>query len=150
VHRRFEFSTAASVRCLNRHIGGCLLIQSHRNRRTDKRAGADRWHRAVLGGLQTGAHADLRIEERNTAWGKLRACLDHPQTVVRVGAWLGDRLDPELVEHLADLPPGFSWQRARWAAAITADPGRRPAKEGALGGGSAARRWGPIRPAKQN
>lgn len=22
-------------------------------------------------------------------WGKLRACLDHPQTVVRVGAWLG-------------------------------------------------------------
>lgn len=47
------------------------------------------WHRAMLGGVQTGADVDLKIEERNTAWGKLRACLDHPQAVVRVGAWLG-------------------------------------------------------------
>lgn len=47
------------------------------------------WHRALLGGVETGADVNLTVEERNGPWGKLRACLDHPQTVVRVGAWLG-------------------------------------------------------------
>ena len=47
------------------------------------------WHRALLGGIKTGADVDLTIDERNGSWGKLCACLDHPQTVVRVGAWLG-------------------------------------------------------------
>jgi hypothetical protein len=47
------------------------------------------WHRSLLGSVQTGQDVDLRLEECNTLWSKLRACLDHPQTVVRVGAWLG-------------------------------------------------------------
>ncbi len=47
------------------------------------------WHRSLLGGLQTGQDINLRLQERNSHWGKLRACLNHPQTVVRVGAWLG-------------------------------------------------------------
>jgi len=47
------------------------------------------WHRAGLGGLDTGSVADLQIELKDGRWGKLRACLDHPQTVVRVGTWLG-------------------------------------------------------------
>lgn len=47
------------------------------------------WHRAMLGNLPTRQHAELTIVPCLTAWGKVRACIDHPQTVVRVGAWLG-------------------------------------------------------------
>jgi hypothetical protein len=47
------------------------------------------WHRAALGGLEIGSDAPLEIEDRDGALGKLRACIDHPQTVVRVSTWLG-------------------------------------------------------------
>ena len=47
------------------------------------------WHRAALGGLVLGTETELEIKQRDGALGKLRACLDHPQTVVRVSTWLG-------------------------------------------------------------
>lgn len=47
------------------------------------------WYRAALGGLSTQTEATLSIKASNTWWGKFKACTHHPQTVVRVAAWLG-------------------------------------------------------------
>ena len=47
------------------------------------------WFRARLGGLETQKSYPLKIEAANNRYGKLRACFDHPQVVVRVAAWLG-------------------------------------------------------------
>lgn len=47
------------------------------------------WYRARLGGLETQADYPLEVTGADTYWGKLRACLAHPQIVVRVAAWLG-------------------------------------------------------------
>jgi hypothetical protein len=47
------------------------------------------WYRARLGDLQTQHDYPLRIGSANLWHGKLRACMHHPQTVVRVAAWLG-------------------------------------------------------------
>lgn len=47
------------------------------------------WYRARLGGLETQKDYPLEITTGHTSWGKLRACLHHPQIVVRVAAWLG-------------------------------------------------------------
>ena len=47
------------------------------------------WYRAVLGGAPTQSEIQLSIKACNSWWGKFRACTQHPQTVVRVAAWLG-------------------------------------------------------------
>lgn len=47
------------------------------------------WYRAALGGLPTQSNVQLEIKSCNSWWGKFKACTDHPQTVVRVAAWLG-------------------------------------------------------------
>lgn len=47
------------------------------------------WYRSKLGGLDTQSEVDLNIKPSNCWWGKLKACTDHPQVVVRVAAWLG-------------------------------------------------------------
>lgn len=47
------------------------------------------WYRAALGGLSTQMDVPLTIKPCNTWWGHFKACTDHPQTVVRVAAWLG-------------------------------------------------------------
>lgn len=47
------------------------------------------WYRARLGGLETQQDYPLEITAANNCWGKLRACMHHPQIVVRVAAWLG-------------------------------------------------------------
>jgi hypothetical protein len=48
------------------------------------------WHRALLGGLATGQDVPVSYAPCNSwCWGKIRACFDHPQTVVRVSAALG-------------------------------------------------------------
>jgi hypothetical protein len=47
------------------------------------------WYRARLGGLETQKDYPLQITPCDGSWGKLRACIDHPQIVVRVAAWLG-------------------------------------------------------------
>ena len=47
------------------------------------------WFRAKLGGLTTQSEVLLSIKPSNCLWGKFKACTDHPQTVVRVSAWLG-------------------------------------------------------------
>jgi hypothetical protein len=47
------------------------------------------WFRAGLGGIATKADADLSVRPYNSWYGRFMACVDHPQTVVRVAAWLG-------------------------------------------------------------
>ena len=47
------------------------------------------WYRAALGGLSTESEVTLNIKPSNGWWGKFRACIGHPQTIVRVAAWLG-------------------------------------------------------------
>lgn len=46
------------------------------------------WYRARLG-VETQKDYPLRIEVADGLRGKLCACLDHPQIIVRVAAWLG-------------------------------------------------------------
>lgn len=47
------------------------------------------WYRANLGGMSTRNVLSLEIRSCNTWFGKFRACIDHPQVVVRLAAWLG-------------------------------------------------------------
>ena len=47
------------------------------------------WYRARLGDLQTQHEYPLEISAANSWCGKLRACMHHPQILVRVGVWLG-------------------------------------------------------------
>lgn len=47
------------------------------------------WYRAQLGELETQHEYALDITPVDDCWGKLRACMDHPQIIVRVAAWLG-------------------------------------------------------------
>lgn len=47
------------------------------------------WYRARLGGLETQKEYALKITSTRCWWGRIRACMDHPQIVVRVAVWLG-------------------------------------------------------------
>jgi hypothetical protein len=47
------------------------------------------WYRASLGGFSPQQEIEVSVTACNSWWGKFRACIDHPQTVVRVAAWLG-------------------------------------------------------------
>jgi hypothetical protein len=47
------------------------------------------WHRALLGDLPTKEDVAITIESSGGWWGRFQVCVDHPQTVVRVAAWLG-------------------------------------------------------------
>lgn len=47
------------------------------------------WYRARLGGLETQQDYSLNIISADSGCGKVRACLDNTQVVVRVAAWLG-------------------------------------------------------------
>jgi hypothetical protein len=47
------------------------------------------WYRKKLGNLEKHSEYELEVEECNNACGKLMACLDHPQTIVRVATKLG-------------------------------------------------------------
>lgn len=47
------------------------------------------WYRARLGGLETQREYALEITDAHSCWGKMRTCMHHPQTVVRVAVWLG-------------------------------------------------------------
>lgn len=47
------------------------------------------WYRARLGDLETQRQYSLDIGVANGWWGKLRACMHHPQIIVRVAVWLG-------------------------------------------------------------
>ncbi|TWO71448.1 hypothetical protein FN976_11065 [Caenimonas sedimenti] len=46
------------------------------------------WHRALLGDLPTKEDVPIAIKSSGGWWGRFQACVDHPQTVVRVAAWL--------------------------------------------------------------
>jgi hypothetical protein len=47
------------------------------------------WYRIRLGGLQTQHEYALEVTEADSWCAKIRACLHHPQIVVRVAVWLG-------------------------------------------------------------
>lgn len=47
------------------------------------------WYRKKLGNLEKNREYELEVEEYKTAFGKLHACLGHPQTIVRVATKLG-------------------------------------------------------------
>jgi hypothetical protein len=46
------------------------------------------WYRAKLGSLNTQSVCRLDVEQANNVCGQLRACLQHPQIVVRLATWL--------------------------------------------------------------
>jgi hypothetical protein len=46
------------------------------------------WYRGRLGGLKTQTNHELEIRAANGWWGKLRACCQHPQVVVRIATRL--------------------------------------------------------------
>ncbi len=47
------------------------------------------WYRAGLGGIQSQSEVPLTVSECNSYWGQFKACIGHPQVVVRLAAWLG-------------------------------------------------------------
>ena len=47
------------------------------------------WHRAKLGGIHTQTDVKLDVKAANSLWGKIRACIDHPQIAIRAAIWLG-------------------------------------------------------------
>jgi hypothetical protein len=47
------------------------------------------WYRAKLGGFSPQSEVPLEIERFDSWIGHFHACIDHPQVVVRQGAWLG-------------------------------------------------------------
>jgi hypothetical protein len=47
------------------------------------------WYRAALGDLFTKSDVHLCVKPSNSLWGKFKACIHHPQIIVRVAAWLG-------------------------------------------------------------
>lgn len=47
------------------------------------------WYRVLLGGLETQQAYALDVKAAMPIWGHLRACMQHPQAVVRVAVWLG-------------------------------------------------------------
>jgi hypothetical protein len=47
------------------------------------------WYRARLGGLEPHKEYPLEITRVRSWWGRMRACMHHPQNVVRVAVWLG-------------------------------------------------------------
>lgn len=46
------------------------------------------WFRAKLGGLPTQTDIHLVVSPANCCWGRFKACVDHPQIVVRLATWL--------------------------------------------------------------
>ena len=47
------------------------------------------WYRAKLGNVPTQVESPITVQGCNGWCAKMKACLDHPQTVVRVATWLG-------------------------------------------------------------
>jgi hypothetical protein len=47
------------------------------------------WYRKHLGAIPVQSEQEIEIEPADNHYGKLRACLQHPQIVVRIGTCLG-------------------------------------------------------------
>ena len=47
------------------------------------------WYRKRLGDIRNQSKQDLYITAEDNSYGKLRACLQHPQVAIRMGTWLG-------------------------------------------------------------
>ncbi len=46
------------------------------------------WYRTRLGNLSTQSEQELNIERCESKWAKFRACIQHPQIVIRLATWL--------------------------------------------------------------
>jgi len=89
------FSTAAnkSVYCEALTIDDNFLRNYNREPRipiTDPQSTlvAAEWYRKRLGDLKTGTESDIEVTPANCMYGRIRACLDHPQIVVRIAVKL--------------------------------------------------------------
>lgn len=47
------------------------------------------WYRKRLGEIVTQSKQELKITSADNLWGRIRACIQHPQVVVRLATWLG-------------------------------------------------------------
>jgi hypothetical protein len=47
------------------------------------------WYRMRLGDIRTQSSYDLTISPAENLWGRMQACIQHPQVVVRLSTWLG-------------------------------------------------------------
>lgn len=47
------------------------------------------WYRKRLGDFPTQSCPNLEIKPANKLWGKIWACLHHPQVIVRIATYLG-------------------------------------------------------------
>ena len=50
---------------------------------------AAEWYRTRLGGLKTQADAEIEVKPVNNIYGRVRACLHHPQIAIRLATILG-------------------------------------------------------------
>jgi hypothetical protein len=50
---------------------------------------ANAWYRKRLGPVETQSAYELEVEFVDNFRGRLRSCLQHPQTVIRLATWLG-------------------------------------------------------------
>ncbi len=57
-------------------------------KKNEKTIVMNEWYRKRLGGIKTQERHDLQIVSANFLWGKFRACIGHPQVVVRLATWL--------------------------------------------------------------
>jgi hypothetical protein len=87
-------STGKSVHCEALQIDENFIAEYNNSPRSFIRDSNDvivlsQWYRARLGGIQPGEDHDLEVIHVGSAMGQLRACLGHPQQVVRLATWLG-------------------------------------------------------------
>lgn len=87
-------NTKLSVYCEALQIDGNFLAQYNAHPRIKIAAPAtalviSAWYRASLGGLETQTNLKLQISPTNSWWAHFRACVQHPQIVVRLATWLG-------------------------------------------------------------
>jgi hypothetical protein len=90
-------ATRTSVYCETLQIEGNFLREYNQSPRVTITNPASSmviggWYRASLGGLQTQTDVALEVQRCRGArgwWWRFKACIGHPQIVVRMAAWMG-------------------------------------------------------------
>ena len=67
-----------------RHVGRDTDIGTEHNRVV-----MNKWYRKRLGSIRPGEEQELTIKITKGPWAKFKACIQHPQVVVRLATWLG-------------------------------------------------------------
>lgn len=82
-----------SIYCENLRIDRNFLFEYNKRprisiKKNEKTVVMNEWYRKRLGEIETQKKHDLQIVSANVLWGKFRACIGHPQVVVRLATWL--------------------------------------------------------------